>query len=174
MVLRQLAAGIELLKKDLAAKTTELNNFKQDMSDKINEKKELEDKIKKLNDARQRVRQKINEITSSAEPEVTNVNVLVNVLITIFRCCLVNFYFQQNEVSEVEGVIQEKTTALALVETELHDLKTNVDEIEDKLENFNKAIEDLESRLDPIRVLRGISTCYCIKLWQFTGTKVGE
>lgn len=84
-----------MLKKDLAAKTTELNDFRRDMNNKINEKKELENKIKKLNDARQRVRHKINEITSSAEPEVTNVNVLVNILILFIAIWVIVVFFSK-------------------------------------------------------------------------------
>lgn len=70
-------------------------------------------------------------------------------------CCL----FQQSELSEVEGVIKEKTTALTVIKTELREIKTKVGKIEEKLENFSKATEQLESRLDPIQVISYISTC---------------
>ncbi|CAH0551726.1 unnamed protein product [Brassicogethes aeneus] len=131
--MEQMARNIEELRAAKDAKKTDLRAFKQHMSTKVNEKRELEEKIRQLNEAKHRVRQQIKEVTSTVEPEVTNVNVL------------------QTELEEVQNIIQEKTGRLDGIKGELTELKVKIGEMEDKIQQLKKSTKHLEERLDPIK-----------------------
>lgn len=139
------------------------------MQEQVAKKNQLEEKIRKVNYARVQIRRQLEELHSTAEPEVQNIQYLVRLLLVennimkfkiyivfiyiiyIFYCGII-FIFQEQELEEVKKVLNDKKAASGKVSEDLKEIKLKIVEKEQEMNQLKESTRGFEDRIQTLQV----------------------
>ncbi|KAG5887604.1 hypothetical protein JTB14_002613 [Gonioctena quinquepunctata] len=131
--IQQLQQTIDNLYKKKQVITTQLEQFMNDVQQQVVRKNELEEKVRRVNCARTQIRKQLEELNSTAEPEVQNVQYL------------------EQELEEVRKVLTEKNADLERVNEEIREIKATIVGKEQNLSQLKGSTKGLEERIQSFK-----------------------
>ncbi|XP_018567595.1 structural maintenance of chromosomes protein 6 [Anoplophora glabripennis] len=131
--MQQLEQSIETFKRKRQAINNQLNAFISDVREQVAKKNQLEEKIRKINQARVQIRRQLEELNSSAEPEVQNVQYL------------------EQELEEVKKVLNDKKASLGQVSEDLKQIKLKIVEKEQEMNQLKESTKGFEDRVQALQ-----------------------